>query len=295
MFDKAVIHLGAHKTGTTHLQSWLRINQKGLNSLGISVPARTTIQPFSKAAYKRIAQGKSAQVPQLFETMVLETDPKISANPNLVLSDEDLLGLPNLGRTKTIYPKVGQVAQALVASIPAQERLWLFTVRDLASFIQSSYVQQLKMGGSQSIEHYLGKFNPVALDWADVISKLLEATPKSDRVAVCFYDGFRTNQKIHALLKDFFGSFPLPKEQEGVSNPGYNLKGINLARAANAALEDMRDRRKMRAFIQENFSLKKGESAPELLSPVLKSALQKQSEASLENIRAMKSNRLVLI
>ena len=87
----------------------------------------------------------------------------------------------------------------------------------------------------------------------------------------------------------------MPLTPEGLSNPGYNEKGIALARAANLALAETRDRRKVRKFIEEHFSVGEGETRPQLLSPELEDELEKATARSVENIRLRQDERMIVI
>lgn len=293
---KAVIHLGVHKTGTTQLQSTLKINRQALADESIISPTRSALNPLSKAvrsAKRGEEEGGSLrdQFGAMYrgEIALLKQE---AGRPDLVISDEDMLGMPNLARKEVLYPKAFDAVSLLAKVVEVRQRLWLITIRDLADFIESSYVQQLKMGAHLSMPAYLKRFPAVDLKWSELLQRIAKAVPNSDILSVHLYDGRNTNPKLIGNICDFLGRLPLPETPPSVANPGYSEKGIALARAANRALDTNEDKRRVRRFIERSFFVEPGEEKPRLIDQKLRETLADNMRSDLDSIRDLASDRI---
>lgn len=165
------LHLGVHKTASTHLQKSLQ------RSPGKLAPAGIT---FRGPKYLRDPDHKLAQVmrtngPDL--EAVFGADPlhqMAGAADRLVLSDENLLGLvfsdlhPGMP-----YPRArGRIERLLAALAPSSVQMFL-AVRDPASWLVSLYSQRIKGGHYMSFADFCAGFSTVDLQWSGLIRRLL--------------------------------------------------------------------------------------------------------------------------
>lgn len=294
--SKAVIHLGAHKTGTTQLQSSFKINRDALSKALVLNLSRAAFKPVTKAI-RAVLKGEdtAATVEKAFQKVVRSESEESglrAGTADLIISDEDMLGMPNLAQKDRLYPQAGQAVSLLDGAIEAKDRLWLLTIRDLPGFIESSYIQQLKMGASYSLEAYLKRFPAAQLSWADLVERLLQAIPQGDRLSVHLYDGRNTNPKLNGDIESFLGALPLPETAPNVANPGYNETGIKLARAANRVLDNADDKREVRQFLQRKFYVEPGGPRPKLLDDDLREVLLTNMQLDLQRIRKINSDKI---
>ncbi|MEO0682051.1 MAG: hypothetical protein AAF192_16730, partial [Pseudomonadota bacterium] len=136
------IHLGAHKTATTHLQGALAARRKDLLRAGVEyVPLHRMRKAQVQSLRKRLdgeGAGRPARRAALIEAL-LPNGPRRAA---VALSDENLIGIPMTLLRRGLYPKAGRAVRFLssLADDGAELRLFLAT-RSLDTLLPSTYAE----------------------------------------------------------------------------------------------------------------------------------------------------------
>ena len=180
-----VLHVGAHKTATTHLQhsiigSTRVVEQAGirffgpphLRKPGTRIEARFNL-PFNPR--KTVADLRPAPV------VLAEM---LAGGRRLVLSEENFIGSlfdrrhpgPFHAIPAPLYPEAAARVTALAeVAAPGQGIDLCLAIRDPAGFLNSAYGLALQAGSSVPVLNFKRR-NPMALvDWADLVARLRAA------------------------------------------------------------------------------------------------------------------------
>lgn len=208
------LHIGVHKTATSHLQRSLEKAADGLVANGVRyygpdhfrLPGRSLSALFG---LKRNARHRRAPVDQL---MLLR-----KGATRLVLSEENFIGALNTPRRQVAtlrYPKAGPRISALSQALDCGGLDVFMAVRHPATYLNSAYGQML-MGGRVMPFAQFQQLNPVAgVNWLDLVMRIRRA-PGVNRLTVWRYEDYADvfRQIVTGLVGDAQGKLvtPLPK------------------------------------------------------------------------------------
>ena len=180
---KLVLHLGFHKTASTHLQGILESvvpEYDGIRYVGpLEFRAKTV---WFKARYKGLDQKRS-------EAYLKELS---SSSGTVVISDENICGhSDDIFRHSRFYEHLFGRLQSLSAFSDRFDTtdVWV-AIRNPATFIPSIYCEAMRWKGYQSFsEVFQGDFNQ---SWLPVIRDILDALPNSNINVIC-YENYRAS------------------------------------------------------------------------------------------------------
>lgn len=178
------VHLGAHKTATTHLQETLSAARIGLAERGVDfVPTLQVLrrQRFAEALGQR---RPIARVPILgpvhMRDAIEATVAPVRAGPDVVVvSEENILGVPRHILTRSFYPEASQrIGRLASLGLEADLRLFL-SIRSQDRLLPSAYAEMLKYGlppagGFEDIRARLLAEPP---SWFDLVARIRAAAP----------------------------------------------------------------------------------------------------------------------
>ncbi|WP_386684296.1 hypothetical protein [Loktanella sp. R86503] len=200
-----VLHLGAHKTATTHLQHSLIAQRIPLWQRGI----RTMMPPHLRGGgqslealfdlpIKRSVTGHAPDPAQVRDKLV-------GRAKRFVVSEENFLGVlqTRQGRVRLpLYPRARERLGMLIPVLSPERGVDLcFAIRDPAGFLNSAY-GQVMMAGHVIASDQFKKQQPLgAVDWVDVITRL-RATPGVNRLTIWCYEDYLSvfDQICHRML-----------------------------------------------------------------------------------------------
>ncbi|MEM9523044.1 MAG: hypothetical protein AAF982_03470 [Pseudomonadota bacterium] len=195
-----VLHLGAHKTATSHLQKSLQRNGTALERMGVSfLPPAHYRQTFASL---QIELRDGADIENLRRTAKHLVRGAANGKRRLILSDENIMGnMPRLMKENDIYPwargRVGRTVRILSYYRPEI----CLAVRNLAGFIPSAYGEALRHAPYRSFERFVSNADLHALSWARLIGKLASAARETKFFVWRYedYDAHKTDI-LQALL-----------------------------------------------------------------------------------------------
>ena len=152
------LHLGAHKTATTHIQ--LRCAALGLAERGVGDMGNDELTPM-KLPDMRLRALPARLSPALRRREMLR---RLSAlgrlRGRMVLSNEDWIGHGEAGLEPVPYPEAGRRIRSLVRGLARDGAVELFlAVRSPDTFLPSVYAQVLRY------HPYPGGFAPIRARW----------------------------------------------------------------------------------------------------------------------------------
>ncbi len=100
---------------------------------------------------------------------------EIFADPSIhtfVLSNEGFLGKPFLPGKPDFLPKLDRQVAALARVLEGYRVEVRYFVRDFSGFLPSWYVQQVRMGWTQTFDEFLEGLEPDLLTWMPAVERL---------------------------------------------------------------------------------------------------------------------------
>ncbi|MFO1337048.1 MAG: hypothetical protein U1F53_02240 [Burkholderiaceae bacterium] len=176
------LHLGVHKTATTHLQRhWLACSQLP-GATAVCPPlaeVRTQLTPVCSApTVKSKTQGEDARRLSAARAWVLRL---AAAGRPLLLSDENLVGsCERLFATQALYTSVLQRLQRLAPVLEGRTlRVWL-SVREYGAFLRSAYCETLRHGPYRPFREAYSGFDLAGRGWEHVVRDIRQALPQAE-------------------------------------------------------------------------------------------------------------------
>lgn len=284
---RVVLHLGAHKTGTSLLQKYMRDRPKVVARMGAAYVSRSSTNTL-------IDWGQVPQKhPELLRRAVLEAArPALSGSPKqiasagkqlllrrgrvrtVIVSHENSIGVPFEPQTPGLYPHVGACAEGLRNSVGDLSLRVVFYLRAQDEFLESYYLQTVHQGGTASFDEWLAGIDLKAISWAPIVDTLVDNFGE-DRVVIRDFAEIRggQNEFITSFLKICDPTAEPDVAYPAKRNFSVSQQGLDLALTINPLLTTTNQRRATRKFLQTYFSNRSG-SRPALLTAEGKAELQ---------------------
>jgi hypothetical protein len=250
---RVVIHVGAHKTGTSLVQKYFRDNPEITEALGIAQISRTdgdVLVDWGQFLHER---------PEALRSRLEEEAAK---RPSLILfSHENTLGQPFLPDRPGLYPDASRNAKALAGICDGFETHVVFYVRPMADFLESYYIQTVQEGLVHSFADWYGSLTGSTL-WSPVV-EALEGAFGADRVIVGDFAEMSAGQ--NQFLRQFMTRTGIPQppsvKYRPIRNPSISARGLEIAFDINQYLHNDDERMLVRRFLQKHFSNQKEDRA----------------------------------
>lgn len=243
-----VYHLGAHKTGTSLLQKFMRDHHDVLRQHRIYYLGRGEMNDY-------VGWGKRLLTrPEELEHRIAEG----LANPwyrTLVTSHENTLGPPFKDGATHLYPRGPELVAQLAAVLRHWQSRVLLHIRPQDEFVESYYLQRVHQGNLETFEEWLEQVDFDALSWRPVADALV-AHFGADRVQIIDFGLIRQGQNtfIADFLERVDPELDIEPNYRPVRNASVSDKGMRIALAANKHLRRDWERKAMRKFLQKHFS-----------------------------------------
>lgn len=199
------LHIGAHKTATTHLQRSFAMQNNALIKAGLRYYGPDTLRGpkkglgdvFGLDIYKRATHPvRSREEQRAF---------MFKDGHRLILSDENFVGVLHNGQGNMLaplYPKADVRVQALAEAIDVGPIDVMIGVRHPATFLTSAYGQSLMGGQLNSFDDYIAK-NPLSqIYWPGLVARLRECAGVG-RIVVWRFEEYRW--RFHKICAAMMG------------------------------------------------------------------------------------------
>lgn len=236
------VHVGAHKTGTSLVQSALLAHREELKRASIF---------YDRPSYGLGARLKneSPLSPALLRETKEEVHARLSSRPekHVIFSSEGFFGDPYVG-----YGNVGDVARDLAAVVEGFDVRIVAVLRQQDTFLESLYVQRIKEGGSMSFEEFATEVGLASFDWRKPLDSYAEVfgagNVRCDWYEQVILDPAHAAERLFSQLR-----IVCPAPQSGPVNPSLNRKGLEIARRCNPLLDEQ-ERKILRTFLERQFA-----------------------------------------
>ena len=218
-YIKIIIHAGAHKTASTHLQNRLLENEKLVVKSGCSYLGPEKIRDQFGTLWRALGRSDTPD----------EQKRKLAAlaagQPRLVISEENIIGgfkdLMNGPNRAILYPKAVERLARLAQLVAPNPLHIAMAVREPSSYYVSVYNQLLLSGRFQTWERFSKGLDPTAVKWSDILRPIAEI-PGVAAVSIWRYEDYHRllPQILNTLLGQPRPDIPLHMEKrmhEGLS------------------------------------------------------------------------------
>jgi hypothetical protein len=162
-----MLHVGVHKTATTHMQASLRLSRARLNAAGVSYWDPKTLRAGGSdvADHLRLAEGRFASGVQQM----------LDGHDRLLISEENMLRLPykmGEGPNPVLYERGHQLIAQMGQGAPEQQVDVAISLRDYAGYFRSLYTQTLMGGYFPSFERFIARSSYDVCTWVDLVDRI---------------------------------------------------------------------------------------------------------------------------
>ena len=190
--EHVALHIGAHKTATTHLQNSLQAARHYLAGIGVQYYGPELLRGDGKTLANRFGIKRRRRDSDIACDVDSALRDLMWDGRRLVLSEENFIGvlLDDKGRMRQpLYPWAAHRISQLASKITRDGIHVHLAVRDPATFINSGFSQAIRSEKTVGIETYLIN-NPLSnVNWADLVERVSVA-PGVSRVTVWRYEDY---------------------------------------------------------------------------------------------------------
>ena len=218
-YIKIIIHAGAHKTASTHLQNRVLENENLVVKSGCSYLGPEKTRDQLGTLWRALGRSDTPD----------EQKRKLAAlaagQPRLVISEENIIGgfkdLMNGPNRAILYPKAVERLARLAQLVAPNPLHIAMAVREPSSYYVSVYNQLLLSGRFQTWERFSKGLDPMAVKWSDILRPIAEI-PGVAAVSIWRYEDYYRllPQILNTLLGQPRPDIPLHMEKrmhEGLS------------------------------------------------------------------------------
>lgn len=257
---KAFIHVGAHKTASSFLQSNLKLHRDRLfeeRSLGLVTRAALMPSTFGQEVYE-VSQRRHAEtdVTNAAKESLRHLLPE--GDGNVLITNEDLIcHLP----IRDFYQNAEGAVRYLRTALNEFDMHVIFYVRKQADYLESIYMQLVHLGRRTRFPQFMKRATPVDLSWLRAVEAMERALPPGrlhlrtlEQIRhlgeVGFYRDFLS--LCHVTNVDDF-SIDEQNTKGRRANRSYSDLGMQIAQRVNPLLS-RKEKKVLRRFLQEHFS-----------------------------------------
>ena len=221
------IHLGAHKTASTHLQYSLRLGREALQAAGVFLAEPSMLRQADAVPLEQaLADGAGcAAEAECRQRLALAR----GAAPDLLLSEENILGGTRRGtlfsRRGLVYPFAARRLRQVIDIAGGGPVTLYLALRDPADFQVSAFSLQVMLGNELELAPYLQGRDPVRVGWSGLVRRLA-AVEGVTRIVVWRYEDYAAlRPRLLGLMlpEGMAEALPdPPRSNESLTQPGYD-------------------------------------------------------------------------
>ncbi|MGM0583461.1 MAG: hypothetical protein ACQEUZ_02255 [Pseudomonadota bacterium] len=203
------IHVGAHKTATTHFQDALAARREALRALGVDFLPRDAVRgarPLPSAASRRF---RLEWPPRRDPGRTLA---RLRSGPDrIALSEENILGVSGDLLSWPFYPRLARRLRPFDSLADGAELTLFLSVRGFEGLLPSAYAQALR---TRPVPGGFGPIAAAALDsppsWLELVRRIAAAAPRA-RLRVWRFEDYLTREQ--EILSRFCGVAAPPADR----------------------------------------------------------------------------------
>lgn len=284
------MHIGLHKTGTTQFQQFLTLNKDNLNCKNIACAAQPAGSDDFRTYYSSLAQFVWNAQPGGKEWV----DQLANSHHHILFSSENIIGKYDQGKNGLIYANKNLYLERMIGLFPDDVSIdILVSIREYGSWLESSYLQYCKVRELNELitfEDYIKQsdIDIGKLSWIELMSDLV-SIERISKIYVWPYESFRKdNELLYDFLDDYCGTKLDRPDRRTTRNPSLNAAVYEILMASGSLNNS--DRKKLRNFLLETFSVSSHYARSEFLSADTRELLQDRYIHDLAKMEAQFAN-----
>jgi hypothetical protein len=191
---KIHVHLGAHKTATTFIQSQLHDNRVALAQTGIGVVELAEIRKKFSHGFEILNRFDPFWAPVVRPLLARRLNALLEKHRDkevVILSDENLAGLIRVNYISGgLYRSLGKRAGLLKKLLAGHDVRFFFAIRPYPDYLTSSYLQLASRGRAPSFSRYLSRLPQTMPGWGAAVTDLSGAVG-AESLTVWTYEWFK--------------------------------------------------------------------------------------------------------
>lgn len=203
--QKIILHLGVHKTATTHIQQRLYNSIDILNKYNIGYIGLNEIR---KIITSKLGSNN------LPKKEILHSLKAHGEYQTLIISDENILGGTDKPLNNMFYPDVIERLKQVLSLFEGKELVVYITLRNYVDYYISRYAESLRHFGYLDFDKYYEDLDFASVGWIDLIEQIQKAGIDNINITL-FEDIFKNEQKYF----DFLVGVPGIKYRDTDNNP----------------------------------------------------------------------------
>ena len=231
---RTVLHLGAHKTATTFIQTVLAANSAALarRGTGLLLPGHLRNDP--DLVFSSTLEGKE------YEDQLDRTRTRLSAlmtetrqrTPRIVLSEEGILGSSRVNlKTRSLYPDPGRRLAYLPRGLDTETTEICLALRSYASFFAANISTVARRGKLFAFRDLRAPLLALKRGWPDVIADIRSRFPHT-RLTLWRYEDF---SRYRGAILNHLADGPVEVASEGFVNRSLSARAmVELEAAADS-------------------------------------------------------------
>ena len=200
---QVILHIGAHKTATTHLQQALQGARADLRKEGVRVFGPSQLRGKGKTLAERFSLPHVSRPENAGDDAEAMLAEMLSGADRLVLTEENFVGVLNRNGSKLNVPLYPNAVERIAAlgSVVAPDGIDLFLgIRGPAPFLNSVYSQVLLSGHAIKPAEFRSKNTLSDINWARYVERLSQITKIRSFIVWPFEDYAALSSRVVALM-----------------------------------------------------------------------------------------------
>lgn len=257
---KAFVHIGAHKTASSFLQSNLKLHQdRLLEEHGMALVTRTDLIPsaFGQEVYA-VSQERhpETEVTDAAKESLRALVP--DGERNVLITNEDLICHLDI---QDFYQHAQRALTYLANALDDFELHVIFYIRRQPEYLESIFMQYVHLGRRAKFGQFMQRAAPVDLSWLSAVEAMQRALPP-ERLHLRTFEQIRELGEV-GFYRDFLGLCGVTNAEDFTinedyargrpANRSYGQLGMQIALRVNPLLSP-KEKKVFRRFLQEHFS-----------------------------------------
>jgi hypothetical protein len=171
---KIILHIGVHKTASTHLQYNLELNREYFERKGLKYFRFHQIEGLRGRAIRlrRKIHKEDLNIKEDFNFIKSKVNKELNDYDYAIVSYEGIMGELNLHLSKAIYPDAEAMLKLYAKMLNNHEVTVAFSIRNYVDFITSTYKYNLYQGLPLRMSEYLKDFSWKKDRWTTIVDAL---------------------------------------------------------------------------------------------------------------------------
>lgn len=170
MVANVILHLGAHKTASTHFARLLRRNGSACDKAGLARPRKEIIRRILTPSLSLPGRVVETQFVESTVLQQLKSDHK-----RVVISEENIIGnCKALLGSNGFYPRARKRLKNALKILNADDFAVFLAIRNPATFVVSAYGETIRSHGYMDFKEYLNDTELTKLRWTKLLRVIKE-------------------------------------------------------------------------------------------------------------------------